>query len=377
MDDIAAGGGGTLGDWGISPGMQILPSRAGAARIGGSRMLSLKASALGLALATTSLFAAAPASQFQNATGARIDGTYAMVQLASGKRSMVPLASLSESDRAFLTALAASHPLAKGKSEVTVVAETTRPATTAKKTIEKAVVVGDVETVQLCPPNILRDQLGGTCMFYSLVHYLDIAGYYVDNGTIYKTINIVPAEHPYTDPRYAMGMEALFTRQNPLPVVHDPSLANGDEFSWAREELRKGRPVLASFPREIWQALPPGFIAAHPWDGGKVGHQIVINGFTWNAKTRKGSFHIINSWAELPEFDLSTDAASGGAMVIRQSLSPKGEPPPKVEKVVVSKVTFIRPAGKTNLYEVETNLGKKRIAASDEDAARTMAEAGP
>src|ERR1035437_3867681 len=40
-----------------------------------------------------------------------------------------------------------------------------------------------------------------------------------------------------------------------------------DPFKWVRDEIRKGRPVLASFPKEVWQDLPPGFIAAHPWSG--------------------------------------------------------------------------------------------------------------
>ena len=35
-----------------------------------------------------------------------------------------------------------------------------------------------------------------------------------------------------------------------------------EPFEGARDELRKGRPLLAAFPCEIWQALPPGFIAA-------------------------------------------------------------------------------------------------------------------
>lgn len=105
-----------------------------------------------------------------------------------------------------------------------------------------------------------------------------------------------------------------------------------DPFEWARGELRKGRPLLAAFPREIWQALPPGFIAAHPWGGGNVGHQIVVNGFTWNSETKQGTFHIINSWAELPEFDLKTEAAKGGALVISYSMLPKGEAPPVAEK---------------------------------------------
>jgi hypothetical protein len=65
-----------------------------------------------------------------------------------------------------------------------------------------------------------------------------------------------------------------------------------------------------------------------------VGHQIVINGFTWNSETRQGTFHIVNSWAELPEFDLKTEAAKGGALMIQESLCPKGEAPPEVVHVL-------------------------------------------
>jgi hypothetical protein len=61
-----------------------------------------------------------------------------------------------------------------------------------------------------------------------------------------------------------------------------------------------------------WRTDPlPKFIAAHGWDGGKEGHAIVINGFTWNHQTNKSTFHIINSWEQLNEFDLSVENAEG------------------------------------------------------------------
>ncbi|HTJ79134.1 MAG TPA: hypothetical protein VL357_09070 [Rariglobus sp.] len=316
------------------------------------------------------LHAGAVSSQFKDAVQARIDKNYAVVVFADGTRSLVPLATISEEDRAWLASLSAEKPLAHGNSVVTVV----KPTIPAKHTIVTSSVVGPLETVQLCPPSVERDQIGGTCMLYGRVHWLDIAGYYVDNAAIYKISNVPDQENPWKDSHYLQGMDSLLTGFTPKPIIHNVPNQEDDPFEWTRGELRKGRPILAAFPREIWQALPPGFIAAHPWGGGSVGHQIVINGFTWNKETQKGTFHIINSWAELPEFDLKTDAAKGGALVIEQSMSPKGEPPTATIKEVVKTITFLRAVGKTNLYEVQTNLGTKKIAASSEAAARSLIE---
>ncbi|MFA6961938.1 MAG: hypothetical protein WC205_14375 [Opitutaceae bacterium] len=316
--------------------------------------------------------ARAVSSQFKTAVKARIDKTYAVVIFADGTRSLVPLTTLTEEDRAWLTNLGNENPVARGHSTVTVEAAST--VIPVKKTIVTASVEGPLETVRLCPPTVARDQIGGTCMLYGRVHWLDIAGFYVNNGTIYKISNVADSEHPWKDPGYYQGMYDLLTGFTPKPVIHNLPPQVEDPFDWARGELRKGRPILAAFPREIWQALPPGFIAAHPWNGGSVGHQIVINGFTWNKEAGKGTFHIINSWAELAEFDLQTEAAKGGALVIEQSLSPKGEPPPVTVKEVVKSITFVRTAGKTNLYEVQTNLGTRKIAAASEETVRALVE---
>jgi len=327
---------------------------------------------LGLAalLFLLSADARAVSSSLQGVVKARIDKSYAVVVFADGTRSMLPLSSLNEEDRAWLANLSATNALARGNSVVTVV----KPTVAAKTTIVTSAVVGPQETVQLCPPNVSRDQIGGTCMLYGRVHWLDIAGYYIDTPAIYKISNVADQEHPWKDPRYYQGIAGLISSFTPVPVIHNLPAQEEDPFEWARGELRKGRPILAAFPREIWQALPPGFIAAHPWDGGNVGHQIVINGFTWNKETQKGTFHIINSWQELPEFDLQTDAAKGGALVIEQSMSPKGEAAAVTVKEVVQKITFLRAVGKTNLYEVQTNLGVKKIAAVSEEAVRSLIE---
>ncbi|MBC8011596.1 MAG: hypothetical protein H7067_16040 [Burkholderiales bacterium] len=308
---------------------------------------------------------------------ARIDASYVAVQKADGSRGLVPLSSLTPEDKAWLEALAIRNPLVKGKSSVTVVKQ--EAVIKPKLTIELSKTENGVETVRLCQPNLMRDQIGGTCMFYARVHWLDIAGYYVNTPDIYKVINHCPTDAPWMSPLYLRGLDALFTTPVPQPRVHRLP-PEAEPFAWAREQLRKGRPILAAFPREIWQALPPEFVGSRPWSGGSVGHQIVINGFTHNAATDTGDFHIINSWAELGQFDLSLKAAGGGALVIEASLSPKGEVPTAEEAVAaaatiqVRRVTFVRAAGKVNLYEVETNRGVSRVLAATEAAARTMAE---
>jgi hypothetical protein len=320
---------------------------------------------------------AAVSDSYKTATQARVNGTYVMVVFADGTKSMVPTASLKPEDHEWLIALSQKKPMAVGKSTVTIAAPAEVSPPKAKKTIVTSTVEGPLETVQLCPPNVLRDQIGGTCMLYARVHWLDIAGYYVANPEIYKIINDTPPDAPWREPRYVRGLGSVFTSHTPQPVRH-PLPPQAEPFDWARDELRKGRPLLAAFPREIWQALPPGFIAAHPWGGGSVGHQIIINGFTWNKETRKGTFHIINSWAELPQFDLTTDAAGGGALVIEESLSPLGETSAAggagAAKEVVKSIRLIKPVGAVNLYEVETNQGTRRMVAASEDAVRELVE---
>jgi len=286
-------------------------------------------------------------------------------------KTMAPLASLTTADLAWLTQLSPANPLAKGKSSVVVVASTE----TAKKTIQIAKTEGTLETVQLCPPNVIRDQVGATCMIYARVHWLDIAGFYVNAGDIYKITNGAQLDNPWASPRYMAGMTGIMGDFRSKPIAHSPP-PQAEPFYWAREELRKGRPLLAALPREIWQAFPPGFVAAHPWMGGPVGHQIVINGFTWDTATEKGSFHVINSWHELMEFDLSTDSVKGGLLIIEKSLSPIGETHAEEVKETVQKITFIKAVGSTNLYEVETNLGTRRVAAPSEEKIYSLVEQG-
>jgi hypothetical protein len=321
---------------------------------------------------------AAVSDQYKTATQARINGTYIMVVFANGTKGMVPAASLKPEDHEWLLALAQKKPMAAVKSKVSFVSEAEANSAKAKKTITVSSVEGPLETVQLCPPNVMRDQIGGTCMLYARIHWLDIAGFYTKTPEIYKIINETPPDAPWREPKYVYGLSSVFTTHQPQPNRH-PLPPEAEPFEWARAELRKGRPLLAAFPREIWQALPPGFIAAHPWNGGNVGHQIVINGFTWNKETRRGTFHIINSWAELPDFDLTTEAAGGGALVIEESLSPIGEVLKEAGsggsgKETVKNIRFIKKVGAVNLYEVETTHSTRRMVGASEEAVRDLVE---
>jgi len=321
---------------------------------------------------------AAVSPEYQTAVQARINGSYVMVVLADGAKAMVPVASLKPEDNAWLIDLSQKKPMAVSKATVSIVAASQVNPPKAKNTVTTATITGPLETVQLCTPNVMRDQIGGTCMLYARIHWLDIAGYYINTPDIYKIINETPSDAPWLEPRYVQGLSSIFTNHKPQPLRHRLP-AEAEPFEWARDQLRKGRPLLAAFPREIWQALPPGFIAAHSWSGGTVGHQIVINGFTWNKDTRKGTFRIINSWAGLFDFDLTTDAAGGGALVIEESLSPVGEIPKDgasgaSTKEVVKSIRFIKAVGAVNLYEVETNHEKRRMVAANEAAVRDLVE---
>jgi hypothetical protein len=316
---------------------------------------------------------------YQGALKANIDDAFAAIVLADGRKTVVPVESLAPGDLAFLARLAHEHPLvASGKSSVVVVAST-GAATGPKKTIEVAKADGPLETVQLCSPNAGRDQIGATCMLYARVHWLDIAGFYTDLPEIFAIINGIPTDHPWTSPKYREGLSTIVTGRKTRPVVHEMP-PGADAFEWARAELRQGRPLLAALPREVEMALPAEFLAARPWSGGDIGHQIVVNGFTWNRETGQGSFHIVNSWAELMEFDLDLKYAGDGALIFEASLSPVGEPPKKEAAAapaeIVEKVALIRPVGSVSLFEVTTNRGTRRVLAADAAAARRMVEGG-
>ncbi|MEI6106466.1 MAG: hypothetical protein WCR49_05575 [Opitutae bacterium] len=306
--------------------------------------------------------------KFDGLASARAEKGYVAVLYENGRKGMFPTAQLSEAENEWLTAFAAAHPLAHGKSTVVIA------KTELTKTIVKQETIDGVETVQLRPPAKLRDQIGGTCMFYGRVHYLDIAGYPIQDGEIYRTINNCPHDEPYLSHTYYVGMLLLFVNQKPSPILHFP---NGTipPFEWARQELRKGRPVLSALPQNIWLSLPADFLANHPWDGNsKVGHQVVINGFTWNPATKKGTFHVVNSWTVLSEFDVPVEPRDEKNFVMEQSLSPRGEPPEETVKVKAGAVTLLKPVGKQFLYSVDTNIGPQKVMAPSEEAAKTFVE---
>jgi hypothetical protein len=312
---------------------------------------------------------ARPHPNLEGLAAARVESGYVTVLYQNGRKGLFPVGDLTDAEAQSINSFAAAHPLAHGKSTVVTA------KVEAKKTIEKQSVVDGTETVQLCPPAKLRDQIGGTCMFYGRVHYLDIAGYPISDGDIYKVINNVPRNQPYLDYHYYVGMLMLFLQQKPSPVVHFPNNTMAP-FEWARAELRKGRPILAALPENIWLSLPADFLATHPFDGsGKIGHQVVINGFTYNAATRKATFHVINSWRVLPEFDVPVEPRDERNILMEQSLSPKGEVPEQAPKVVTGAITLLKAVGTQNLYSVETNLGTQKVLAASEDAAKTIVEA--
>lgn len=300
---------------------------------------------------------------------ARIDGGYVRVLYQNGQKGLFPAADLSAAEAEWLKDFITDHPLAAGKSTVVVA------KVEAKKTIEKQETREDgTETVQLVPPAKLRDQIGGTCMFYARVHYLDIAGYGVADGEIYQVINNVPKNNPYDDYRYHVGMQLLFLKQKPTPIAYYPD-GTIPPFEWARQQLRKGRPILAALPENIWLSLPADYLAQHPWEGNnKIGHQVVINGFTYNPTTKKATFHVVNSWRSLAEFDVPVEARDEKNVLMEQALAPKGEPPEQAEKIVASAVTLVRTVGKQNLYSVETNKGPKRVTAASEEGAKQLVE---
>jgi hypothetical protein len=308
-------------------------------------------------------------AKFAGLALARAEEGYVAVLFKNGRKGMFPTGSLTDSETGWLTAFAAAHPLPHGKSSmVTARAE-------VKKTIEKQVTENGVETVQLCTPAKLRDQIGGTCMFYARVHYLDIAGYPVEDSEIYRVINNVPKNQPYLDYHYYVGMLMLFLKQKPSPIVHFPDGTIG-AFEWARQELRKGRPILSALPEDIWMSLPAEFLATHPFDGSsKIGHQIVINGFTYNPATQKGTFHVINSWRVLADFDVPVEPRDERRIIMEQSLSPRGEPPEKAVKVTAGNVTLLKQVGTQSLFSVETNLGTQKVLAASEEAAVALVEA--
>ena len=313
--------------------------------------------------------------KYRNTVQARIDSKYALLIDRSGSRSLVPLEGMRAEDLAWFKELSRHSSIERGNTSVKVVSEAEQgPAQIkAKKTILRATKIDGVEQVQLCAPNVFQDQIGGTCMLYARVHWLDIAGYYTSNGEIYKIINGTPPSSPWVAQKYVKGLYTVIYDRPEKPTLHE-ALPYGDNFEWARGQLRLGRPILAALPREIWQALPVDFLAERIWSGGSVGHQIVVNGFTYDPATDTGTFHVVNSWSELTEFDLKLRDARNGNLVFEHSISPYGEKLKAPTKEIVQSIRLLKSAGSSNLYQVTTNKGTRSILAPDEATARKLVE---
>jgi len=284
---------------------------------------------------------------------------------------MYPLKDLTDADRDWLTRFAAEHPLAHGNSKVIVAAEAPKPA---KKTIEVSRTEGTLETVQLCQPAIIRNQDGNFCYTFAMVHCMDIAGYVIQPGTIEAIqdhANAIDSENPWHDRDYGPSVQRMLTQLAPPQALHafdhEESL-----YDWIRDQLRKGRPVLTLFPDNIWQALPPELVARlRGWHGDSMGHAVVINGFTYDHRTNNGTFHVINSWDVLQQWDLPV-AAAQGYVDVYFSLSPKGEAIEKAAPLEIQAVKDLGAHGTLHLYAVTTNRGTKRVLAASEAQARSL-----
>ena len=127
---------------------------------------------------------------------------------------MISLTKLNDEDRDWLTALSEKKPLATdGGTMVVVAAE--KPSPKVKKILGKFTIEGPLETIHLCPPNLMRDQIGGTCMLYARIHWLDISGDYTNTPDIYKIINLAPPSAPWTARAYREGLVSVFTDHQP------------------------------------------------------------------------------------------------------------------------------------------------------------------
>lgn len=313
--------------------------------------------------------------EFRNAAQARIDSKYVLIVNKDGSKNLVPVSNLKPADLEWLKEVSEHDRLKKSQSTVVVTAEAaveSNQSKTKKETIVVSKIENGVETVQLCGPNVFYEQIGGTCMLYARVHWLDIAGYYSQWNEIVSLITGAPPNAPWNSPKYVNGLSSILYDRPEKPKLHQ-ALSYGNNFNWARKQLRMGRPILAALPREIWQALPSDFVASAPWSGGSVGHQIVVNGFTYDSRTNSGTFHVVNSWSGLSEFDINLKDARNGNLVFEHSMSPYGEVIEKEIKTIVESVTLIKEVGGSGLYLVKTNKGAERIVAPNEATARRLA----
>jgi len=109
-----------------------------------------------------------------------------------------------------------------------------------------------------------------------------------------------------------------------------PASPRRTTFDWARGDLRQGPPILAAFPKEIWQALPP--VCPRKRRGeprrGPICHQRLYlepeDGQVLSISSTRGT--------KLPEFDLKTEVRPAPGSPHRASMSPKVKSKAKAEK---------------------------------------------
>ena len=141
-------------------------------------------------------------------------------------------------------------------------------------------------------------------MLYGRVHWLDIAGYYADNGMIYRVSNVADAEHPWQDMHYLMGLDNLVNGFLPKPIVHDLALQD-DPFEWRPPRESRRSPGFAHAQR---RASGGAFRASHGqkvspvvWRAVRRGvtdirHPAVSPGLSASLSQRRRTFILQNSW---------------------------------------------------------------------------------
>ncbi len=298
---------------------------------------------------------------FERALKARMEDNYVVVLWATGKKAIYPLSTLSDAETALLEKIAADRPLPRGNGRVEDY------HVPQKVTIVRHERVGDVETVELIPPNVVHDQgHSEDCQFYALNHALQIAGYYVDPERLVSWQKIPEASEAQREAHgrlfggeYGFGTTAALaegasgavarccpeakcnavswdrrtlksqqeaieksTRQTYLrakvSVVSQP-----ENWEWMREELRKGKPVVAGLVSDYWRVLPAAFFAHHRAPPIDSGHAVVVVGFTWNETLGTGTFKLVNSWEDQPEIVVSVEDARE-SLYGCLSITPKG-----------------------------------------------------
>jgi len=197
--------------------------------------------------------------------------------------------------------------------------------------------------VLLCAPaQCWRDQIGPTCMFSTPAACINprhrrLRG--VADGEIYKVINNrQPGGALQGLPFIHVGMQlASSSSRSRVPIAHYRDKARLPPFEWgrARELPAKGPgPSSRPCPRTSGCRCRRDYLRHPPLRRAtaKIGHQIVINGFSYNPATKEGPpFHIVNSWARACRSSIIPVRAGRDErnILMEQSLSAEGPSPPE------------------------------------------------